>query len=444
MRRWNKNCKMGDKEIFIKKCIDFIDTHSSEYADKVLIYSVILKTSSGHWTNCLTLFKILKKGESIILRDEIRYDIFALVEETVSLDRFKKIIEHIWGGFQIKDYDVRFNGTHFIEKYLPNHNEFSNWPGLYFEVGNNPGENDLQELRSLDYPLVKFKVPCYMSGYEAAADWLKIKDFHVDGGRLGKALLFLPNFKARIKNISYEDDDLKLYIDSEIRNKLECQFVIKFENKTLRKNEIIENNELGMSLKLEDEPVITYVQLIASNAEKDEKLDYYYEDSFRHSGTIRFIKKGASKKILDLISNGENENVEFKPYTRFDKSKDDEIMETVIAFANTSGGSILFGIKDDSKIVGIPQNVLENGTEAKFIEEFKRYIRRTTSNKTNGITLDFKDHQIGKNLILEVSVKEGDKKPYSHTENNLIWVRRGSTDRPPSTDELKNLFGINQ
>lgn len=436
---------MGDKEIFIKECIEFIDRNSHFYADKVLISSAILKTSSGHWTNCLTLFKVLKKDENVVLRNEINYTMFILIEDIVSLDTFKKIINHLWGGFQIKNYDVRFNGTHFTQNYFPNHNEFSEWPGLYFEVGNNPGENDLKELRSLNYPLVKYKIPCYISGYEATTEWLNLKDFSVDGGRLGKALIFLPNFKTRIKYISYEDDTLKLYIESdkEFSNKLECQFSIKFENKILRENRLMENNQTDMFLKLEDEPLRTYIQLVAPNEGKEEKLDYYYEDTFKHSGTIRFIKKGASRKILDLINNGENQNVEFKPYTRFDKNQDDEIMETIISFANTSGGTILFGVEDGSKIIGIPQNVLKSDTESKFIEEFKRYMRKTTSNKTDGIALNFVEHQIGKNLILEVIVKEGDKKPYSHTENNLIWIRRGSTDRPPSKDELRDLFGIN-
>ncbi|PKL83821.1 MAG: ATP-binding protein [Ignavibacteriae bacterium HGW-Ignavibacteriae-3] len=55
------------------------------------------------------------------------------------------------------------------------------------------------------------------------------------------------------------------------------------------------------------------------------------------------------RRILDLIEQGEGLNVEFKQ--RF--SSHEKIAKELIAFANTSGGIIFFGVDDDKSIYGI-------------------------------------------------------------------------------------------
>lgn len=55
------------------------------------------------------------------------------------------------------------------------------------------------------------------------------------------------------------------------------------------------------------------------------------------------------RELLDLIEEGENIQVEFK--RKF--STHDKIAREMIAFANTKGGYVLFGIDDDKKIVGV-------------------------------------------------------------------------------------------
>lgn len=55
------------------------------------------------------------------------------------------------------------------------------------------------------------------------------------------------------------------------------------------------------------------------------------------------------KDFLDLIEEGESLQVEFK--RRF--STPEKIAREIIAFANTRGGYILFGVDDDKQIVGV-------------------------------------------------------------------------------------------
>lgn len=55
------------------------------------------------------------------------------------------------------------------------------------------------------------------------------------------------------------------------------------------------------------------------------------------------------RDLIDLIEEGENLQCEFK--RKF--SSADKIAREIIAFANTKGGIILFGVDDDKKIVGV-------------------------------------------------------------------------------------------
>ncbi len=53
------------------------------------------------------------------------------------------------------------------------------------------------------------------------------------------------------------------------------------------------------------------------------------------------------QKIKNIIRKGESEKVEFKEFWR------DEFLKVVSAFANTNGGSLFIGIRDDGKVTGV-------------------------------------------------------------------------------------------
>ncbi len=76
----------------------------------------------------------------------------------------------------------------------------------------------------------------------------------------------------------------------------------------------------------------------------------------------------ARKRVLELIEKGEGLNVEFKQ--RF--SSHEKIAKEMIAFANTRGGFILFGVDDDKSIYGIESEKsdldLVRDTAEKFCE----------------------------------------------------------------------------
>lgn len=62
------------------------------------------------------------------------------------------------------------------------------------------------------------------------------------------------------------------------------------------------------------------------------------------------------KALRDIIEEGENINVEFK--LKF--SSQEKIAKEMMAFANTGGGVIIFGVDDDKNIVGVESEKTES------------------------------------------------------------------------------------
>lgn len=63
------------------------------------------------------------------------------------------------------------------------------------------------------------------------------------------------------------------------------------------------------------------------------------------------------ENLLNLIRQGEGLTVEFKKSST-DITKD--VYDTVCSFSNREGGHIFFGVKDNSTIIGVDKDCLEN------------------------------------------------------------------------------------
>lgn len=60
-------------------------------------------------------------------------------------------------------------------------------------------------------------------------------------------------------------------------------------------------------------------------------------------------------ELLNEIEKGESNRLEFKAALPKDHK---QFIKTAVAFSNSSGGRILFGVSDDRRIIGIPDETL--------------------------------------------------------------------------------------
>ncbi|MBN1598849.1 MAG: ATP-binding protein [Bacteroidales bacterium] len=113
-----------------------------------------------------------------------------------------------------------------------------------------------------------------------------------------------------------------------------------------------------------------------------------------------------SRYIQRLIEQGENQHLDFK-YKISDVKK---IARTFSAFANTEGGKLLVGVKDNGKIAGI-----ETDEEAYMLESAAHIYCRPRVN------FNIKNWRLEGKNILEVTIEESNKKPHLAPWKNNLW-----------------------
>ena len=131
-----------------------------------------------------------------------------------------------------------------------------------------------------------------------------------------------------------------------------------------------------------------------------------------------------AEDILNLISGGESEKIEFKKSTASLR----EAIDTVCAFANHKGGHLIFGVKDNGTITGqqVSDDTLKNIANA---------VKLNTDPKLYpGIE---KIDMDGKTCVL-VSVSESPLKP--HLSHGRAFIRVGATNQRIDRDRYEHLL----
>jgi predicted HTH transcriptional regulator len=111
-------------------------------------------------------------------------------------------------------------------------------------------------------------------------------------------------------------------------------------------------------------------------------------------------------KLLELIAQGEHTTQDFK--FRVDDQR--KIARTLCAFANSAGGRLLIGVKDNRKISGCDPHeeihMIEGAAKVFCLPE---------------ITFTSKVWQEDHKLVLEIQVKPSDQKPHKAKDDDGKW-----------------------
>lgn len=112
--------------------------------------------------------------------------------------------------------------------------------------------------------------------------------------------------------------------------------------------------------------------------------------------------------IYKLIDEGEHQQQDFK----FEISDARKIAKSLSAFANTDGGRLLIGVKDNGKIAGI-----RSDEEIYMIEAAAKLYCKPA------VVCSMVIHEIDDRTVLEVIVPKGTDKPYyAKDEYNKLWA----------------------
>ena len=106
---------------------------------------------------------------------------------------------------------------------------------------------------------------------------------------------------------------------------------------------------------------------------------------------------GKNNHITDLIAQGEHQQLDFK----FEVNDSRKIARSLSAFANTDGGTLLIGVKDNGNIAGV-----RSEEEYYMIEAASEMYCRPK------VPITAKEWNIEGRVVLEVRVSAGAGKPY--------------------------------
>ena len=127
------------------------------------------------------------------------------------------------------------------------------------------------------------------------------------------------------------------------------------------------------------------------------------------------------KEIKSILNKGEGLTIEFK------SSFNTEVIETLAAFANTIGGSVLIGISNELKLIGVSINS----------ESIQNWLNEIKSKTSPSIIPDSEIVTIGLKKIVVFSIQEFPIKPVAL--KGKYYKRVANSNHALSTQEVVNM-----
>ena len=139
-------------------------------------------------------------------------------------------------------------------------------------------------------------------------------------------------------------------------------------------------------------------------------------------------------KLKDIIG----ESSQYEKKEKLERNKPKSWLKSVSAFANTSGGTIVFGLSDDDELIGLDNYKEDSGLISEML--------KAKMDPIPGIQLE-NIMENGKYFII-LKIEEGSETPYYVLDggNKTAYIRVGNQSVSASVMDLKNLVlkGINQ
>ena len=116
--------------------------------------------------------------------------------------------------------------------------------------------------------------------------------------------------------------------------------------------------------------------------------------------------------------------------TEFKEQYSKKLLKAAVAFANTEGGSIYLGIKDDGDVIGVAD---PDGDIRYVTQHILDSIRPDMATILNSSFID-----VDSKTVIKFDISEGSSKPYYLREKGLrpegVYVRAGAMNVPASED----------
>ncbi|WP_121120222.1 GmrSD restriction endonuclease domain-containing protein [Croceibacterium ferulae] len=159
----------------------------------------------------------------------------------------------------------------------------------------------------------------------------------------------------------------------------------------------------------------------------------------------------AAITLEEIITQGEDDELEFKSSLRWDtvqkavnKKLEEVVVKTVTAFANSQGGTLLIGVKDDGETLGLEADYLSLGGADR--DKFELHLRNLLSASLGGAFVSSKVKitfpEVSEIEICKVDVQPSSKpiiltvKDKNGVQQEKFYVRSGNSSQEISLAEM--------
>jgi hypothetical protein len=328
--------------------IDFLLSQRAASYELAVQTSVLGKTPAG-WQNLLTKIELLRKDEEPPAPLAFEYPEVRIIRRLVPIDDVEQFLRRL---IVERTLDIEVNG-HAVE--LPTefsvqprtrwaHSEWSTWPADVFALDPRAGQS---------WPphgsLISVAAPYFPSLGQVLVDLFAIRSQSWGNYFRGQIIIVLPDFRARIARLSIAMRQMRVALECGTLPASALVVKIYAEGHIgPLLQETIKPLDVLLEFDLKDQPTLACAALVSAHT--GETLDERVFQEGISSLERGVVVEAREPEVEQLIARGEGESVEFKE--ALDKGKPEKLAKTAVAFANTNGGSILFGVNDEARIVG--------------------------------------------------------------------------------------------
>jgi len=437
--------------------INILDQRRSQYGHFVLEACLEKTATTANYENLFAKLTAVKSSETKAIQALLDFGSHVFAARRLELDELQSLVEQPNPTFEIDRYSFVMTNAQlarsFYQERLSSNNPWSDWPIDLLELRSMGGANYIPPKALVSHNMKRV----FRDVYDGIEQYMGDKISN-NSGWLRALLLVLPDYRVRISGIVCGKPDV-LTIRLERDEGLADLRVHGLIDGAGRQEiaEQISGSEATISLKSEVEQ-IENLQLFITAPEGT--LDYYEQNALHHSGRIRWLagpQQRESQKDTNLlleIQNGEGVHLEFKPYIRPDKTegKVAELIRAAIAFANTSGGTILLGVRNTTEIDGIEKELWQHTTASTLKAAAEEYGRRVKTILNDAIAtsvrLEIKAQpvELAGHILLRIDVQElpFEGKPAWKLDSKDTWIRRGPNNVKADPDMILASFGKEQ
>lgn len=297
------------------------------------------------------------------------------------------------------------------------------WPShqFYFSTGPNPVLGDLQG------PLVAPNQPPILEPWKVVNQWLGMGQGMWPVNTRNSLEIVVPDLRVAIRTITFDQNRLLVNVDVPEWNREDVRFSAAATDGVTESTLNVSGDPRAGPVEMSPVPAWSQLAIFASGRDGSEVIDW--AQLYSTIAYPEFYVKWTfpEQQLRRLIEEWETQTVEFKA------SAQDlgDIVQSVVAFANSNDGAIIIGVNEARDIVGI-------GNPTKLEERIRQAISEYCDPTANPSfsTLE----ALGKTVMV-VSVPKGSQTPYLHTGRGTVYIRRGAYDFPTKTrNELDNLY----